>query len=38
LKYFSRILKDESFDLVLEKGVMDALIVDEGSVWDPEYI
>ena len=24
------------FDLVIEKGVMDALVVDEEDVWDPK--
>ncbi|EFJ06065.1 hypothetical protein SELMODRAFT_136061, partial [Selaginella moellendorffii] len=28
--------KDASFDIVIEKGVMDVLFVDSGSPWDPE--
>ncbi|XP_024529589.1 EEF1A lysine methyltransferase 4 [Selaginella moellendorffii] len=28
--------KDASFDVVIEKGVMDVLFVDSGSPWDPE--
>lgn len=27
---------DESFDVVLDKAAMDALVVDEGDVWDPD--
>jgi SAM-dependent methyltransferase len=27
---------DESFDIVLDKAAMDALVVDEGDVWDPK--
>jgi EEF1A lysine methyltransferase 4 len=27
---------DSSFDVVIDKATMDALLVDEGSVWDPE--
>eukprot|EP00620_Florenciella_sp_RCC1587_P018131 CAMPEP_0182574976 /NCGR_PEP_ID=MMETSP1324-20130603/28178_1 /TAXON_ID=236786 /ORGANISM="Florenciella sp., Strain RCC1587" /LENGTH=181 /DNA_ID=CAMNT_0024790475 /DNA_START=33 /DNA_END=574 /DNA_ORIENTATION=- len=26
---------DESFDVVIDKAAMDALMTDEGSVWDP---
>ena len=26
----------QSFDVVLDKAAMDALLVDEGSVWDPK--
>lgn len=28
--------EDKSFDVVLDKGSLDALMVDEGDVWDPE--
>lgn len=27
---------DHSFDVVLDKAAMDALVVEEGDVWDPE--
>lgn len=27
---------DSTFDVVIDKATMDALLVDEGSVWDPE--
>lgn len=27
---------EESFDVVLDKAAMDALVVDEGDVWDPK--
>ena len=27
---------DESFDIVIDKASMDAILVDEGDVWDPE--
>lgn len=26
---------DESFDVVIDKGTMDALMCDKGDVWDP---
>ncbi|KAJ1393771.1 S-adenosyl-L-methionine-dependent methyltransferase [Ochromonadaceae sp. CCMP2298] len=31
---------DKSFDVVIDKAAMDALVVDEGDVWDPntEYL
>lgn len=28
--------EDASFDVVIDKAAMDALMVDEGDVWDPE--
>lgn len=27
---------DDTFDLVIDKAAMDAIMVDEGDVWDPE--
>ena len=27
---------DQTFDVVLDKAAMDALVVEEGDVWDPE--
>lgn len=27
---------DEEFDVVIDKAAMDALVVDEGDVWDPK--
>nr|CAG8440446.1 11406_t:CDS:2 [Entrophospora candida] len=27
---------DESFDVVIDKGTMDALMCDEGDVWNPK--
>lgn len=27
---------DKSFDVVIDKAAMDALVVEEGDVWDPE--
>jgi EEF1A lysine methyltransferase 4 len=27
---------DSSFDVVIDKAAMDAIMVDEGSVWDPD--
>jgi hypothetical protein len=27
---------DESFDIVIDKGTMDALMCDEGDVWNPK--
>ncbi|KAI8451338.1 hypothetical protein BY996DRAFT_7307719 [Phakopsora pachyrhizi] len=28
-------LKDQSFDIVIDKGTMDALMCSKGDVWDP---
>ncbi|CAI2178994.1 9705_t:CDS:2 [Funneliformis geosporum] len=30
------IFQDESFDVVIDKGTMDALMCDEGDVWNPK--
>jgi hypothetical protein len=29
-------LEDESFDVVVDKAAMDALLVGEGDVWNPD--
>lgn len=30
------LFSDQEFDIVIDKASMDALLVDEGDVWDPE--
>ena len=30
------LFNDQEFDIVIDKASMDALLVDEGDVWDPE--